>query len=145
MIHATRIVTSFIIHHRDADGMGGQSLLILKRSNKVRSMKSLWAGVSGIIEGKESPLTRARIEILEETGLTDKHIALVRKADPTRVISPQYLNHEWLVYPFLFKTDTLQIKLNYENSEYRWISSKNLRRYNTVPNLERILSLLLDY
>jgi hypothetical protein len=38
-MHSTKIVTSFI---RDND-----KLLILKRSNKVKSMKELWAGISG--------------------------------------------------------------------------------------------------
>ena len=41
-MYSTNIVTSFI---KDDD-----KILILKRSKKVKSMKSLWAGVSGIIE-----------------------------------------------------------------------------------------------
>ena len=39
---STNIVTSFI--------KNDDKILILKRSNKVKSMKCLWAGVSGIIE-----------------------------------------------------------------------------------------------
>ena len=42
---STNIVTSFI---KDDD-----KILILKRSSKVKSMKCLWAGVSGIIEKYE--------------------------------------------------------------------------------------------
>ena len=56
---STRIVTSFI--------KNSNKILILKRSNKVRSMKGLWAGVSGIIENNEKPLDRAKIEIFEES------------------------------------------------------------------------------
>ena len=33
---------------------------------KVKSMKGLWAGISGIIEKNEEPLQRAKIEIFEE-------------------------------------------------------------------------------
>ncbi len=54
-MRSTKIVTSFI--------KNDDKLLILKRSDKVRSMKGLWAGISGIIENNEEPLTRAKIEI----------------------------------------------------------------------------------
>ena len=51
-MYSTNIVTSFII---DDD-----KILILKRSEKVKSMKGLWAGVSGIIEKDDiTPLDRA--------------------------------------------------------------------------------------
>jgi len=56
-MRSTKIVTSFI--------KTDDKLLILKRSNKVKSMKGLWAGVSGIIEKNEEPLKRAKIEINE--------------------------------------------------------------------------------
>ena len=57
-MRSTKIVTSFI--------KDNEKLLILKRSDKVKSMKGLWAGISGIIEKNEEPLKRAKIEILEE-------------------------------------------------------------------------------
>ena len=37
-------------------------------------MKDLWAGISGIIEGNEDPLYRAKKEILEETSITENQI-----------------------------------------------------------------------
>ena len=60
-MRSTKIVTSFI---RDDN-----KLLILKRSNKVKTMKGLWSGISGIIENDELPLKRAKIEIFEEAGI----------------------------------------------------------------------------
>ena len=53
--------------------------LILKRSDKVRTMKDLWAGISGIIEGNEDPLYRAKKEILEETSITENQITLLEQ------------------------------------------------------------------
>ena len=59
-LNYTNIVTSFL--------KNDDQILILKRSNKVKSMKNLWAGISGIIEKDDlSPLSRAEIEIFEET------------------------------------------------------------------------------
>ena len=36
-----------------------------------------------------------------------------------------------------------EIKLNWENSEYRWIMINDLKNYETVPNLYKILINLL--
>ena len=86
-MRSTKIVTSFL---RNND-----KVLILKRSDKVKTMKGLWAGVSGIIENNELPLKRAKIEIFEELGITEDHINLVKIGKEMRVNSPQYVNHEW--------------------------------------------------
>jgi len=134
-MQSTRIVTSFIIDN--------QKLLILKRSNKVKTMKELWAGISGIIEKNETPLSRAKIEIFEETGILEDKIRLIKAAKELTVNSPQYENHEWKIFPFLFEADKPEVKLNWENSEYLWIGIDELKNYSTVPNLEKVLQNLL--
>lgn len=131
----TRIVTAFI---RDGD-----RFLILRRSSRVKTMKGMWAAVSGIIEGDEEPLHRAKTEIREELGIAADRIALVRAARRMAVTSPQYSNHEWVIFPFLFSADSPRIRLNWENSEYRWVSADQIAGYRTVPNLERVLRSLL--
>ena len=134
-MHSTKIVTSFI---RDND-----KLLILKRSNKVKTMKELWAGISGIIENNEAPLKRAKIEIFEEAGIIEEKIKLIKAAEEMRVNSPQYKNHEWEIFPFLFEAKNPTIKLNWENSDFRWIHVEELENYETVPSLQKVLFNLL--
>ncbi|MBA4718134.1 MAG: NUDIX domain-containing protein [Nitrosopumilus sp.] len=132
---STKIVTSFI---RD-----NEKLLILKRSDKVKSMKGLWAGISGIIEKNEEPLKRAKIEIFEEVGITEDMITLVRSSEEMRINSPQYENHEWEIFPFLFEAKNSAIKLNWENSDFKWINVEELENYETVPSLQKVLFNLL--
>ena len=134
-MRSTRIVTSFI--------KNSNKILILKRSNKVRTMKGLWSGVSGIIENNEVPIDRARIEIFEEVGIKSEQISLVKNIEKIKISSPQYENHEWIVFSFLFETEKTEIKLNWENPEYRWIMINDLKNYETVPNLYKILINLL--
>jgi len=134
-MRSTKIVTSFI---RD-----NEKLLILKRSDKVKSMKGLWAGISGIIEKNEDPLKRAKIEIFEEVGITEDMITLVRSSEEMRINSPQYENHEWEIFPFLFEAKNPTIKLNWENSEFKWINVEELENYETVPSLQKVLFNLL--
>ena len=131
----TNIVTSFI--------KNDDKILILKRSDKVKSMKCLWAGVSGIIENNETPLTRAKIEVFEEAGIHEEQIELLKAIQQIKISSPQYKNHEWNIFPFLFKAKNPEIKLNWENSEFRWIEPNEIKNYETVPELEKILFSLL--
>jgi 8-oxo-dGTP pyrophosphatase MutT (NUDIX family) len=86
-MRATKIVTCFITNEN--------KILLLRRSDKVKSMKGLWAGVSGIIEKDEQPLARAKREIFEEIGLHEAQIKLLKSEKEMRIISPQYKNHEW--------------------------------------------------
>ena len=134
-MRSTRIVTSFIKYN--------DQILILKRSEKVRSMKGLWSGVSGIIENNENPIDRAKIEIFEEVGIKEKEIKLVKKLEKMKISSQQYKNHEWEIFPFLFETKNGNVTLNWENSEFKWILPKELKNYQTVPSLEKILLNLL--
>ena len=134
-MRSTRIVTSFIKYN--------DQILILKRSEKVRSMKGLWSGVSGIIENNENPIDRAKIEIFEEIGIREKEIRLLKKLEKMKISSQQYKNHEWEIFPFLFETKNRNIELNWENSEFKWILPKELKNYQTVPSLEKILLNLL--
>ena len=131
----TNIVTSFI--------KNDDKILILKRSDKVKSMKCLWAGISGIIENNETPLTRAKIEIFEEAGIREEQIELLKAVQQIKISAPQYKNHEWNIFPFLFKAKNPEIKLNWENSEFEWIEPNEIKNYKTVPDLEKILLSLL--
>ena len=135
-IYSTNIVTSFI--------KNDDKILILKRSDKVKSMKCLWAGISGIIEKDDmSPLARAKIEIFEETGIREEEIELLKEVKQMKILSQQYKNHEWNIFPFLFNAKNPKIKLNWENSEFKWIEPNEIKNYETVPELEKILFSLL--
>ena len=134
-MRSTRIVTSFVTNQK--------KILIVKRSERVRSMKGLWGAVSGIIEGNELPLDRAKIEIFEEVGIKSESIELLKAGKDIMVSSPQYPNHEWHISPFLFKTNIVNITLNWENSSYRWINPNEINQYSTVPNLDEVLLHLL--
>ena len=135
-MYSTNIVTSFI--------KNDDKVLILKRSNKVKSMKCLWAGVSGIIEKDDAtPLDRAKTEIFEETGINEKEIELLKSIEQIKIESAQYRNHKWNIFPFLFKAKNPKIKLNWENSDYNWIKPDEIKNYETVPELEKILFSLL--
>ena len=133
-MHRTKIVTSFL--------KNSEEILLLKRSQEVKSMKNLWAGISGIIEGNEKPVKRAQIEIYEEVGIEESDITLVKEGIRILIDSPQYPNHQWEVYPFLFSCTRRKVKLNWENSDSKWINICELNNFTTVPSLDKVLARL---
>ena len=111
-------------------------ILLLRRSAHMRSMPGLWAAVSGVVEGTEDIMHRARTEIHEETGICD-----VR---PLISCMPVAIPHQDIVvYPFLFATCDTTVRLNPENDTYAWIRPADIIRYDTVPHLDEMLGCLL--
>lgn len=98
-------------------------------------MRGKWAGVSGYIEGDEDPLDRAFKEISEELGLERGQLRLIKGGTPIEVPDPGG-NMLWVVHPFLFQSETDQIKLDWEHDAYRWIPPLEIDSYEVVPHLK---------
>jgi len=128
------IITVFLEHDK--------KILILKRSQKVKTMKTKWAGISGYIEHEE-PVKRALKEIAEETGLKNQNVTLLRIGKPLEAVESDKPEITWIVHPFLFSSSTDQIRIDWEHDEYRWIDPKEIENYETVPRLEDALDSLL--
>ncbi len=124
------VVTAFLEH----DG----KILILKRSDKVRTMKGKWAGISGYIEENETALKRALKEIEEEVGLKKEDVKLVRAGEPLQVPDKER-DILWIVYSHLFKTSNINVKLDWEHDEYKWIDPADIANYDTVLMLRETL------
>ena len=124
------VVTVFLEHDK--------KILILKRSQKVKTMKTKWAGISGYIE-QEEPVMRALKEIEEETGLNNNNVRLINIGEPLEAIQANNPEITWIVHPYLFSSNTDQIRIDWEHDEYRWINPKEIKNYETVPRLRDAL------
>lgn len=120
-------------------------LLILKRSNAVRTYKGLWGGVAGYIEENEEPYETAIKEIREEVGLEKDKISLIKQLDPIEFTdSYDGKVYDWKIFSFLFKIEKKsKIIIDWEHLEYRWIRPIEIEKYDTVPYLKEIVSMLL--
>lgn len=129
---AKHVVTCFLSYN--------DRILILKRSDKVRTHKHKWAGVSGYIEPGETDEVTALKEIQEETGINAEALELIRKGDPIHV---QDGPDVWVVHPFLYKTKTDKVTIDWEHTEYRWIAPQELKDYDFVVFLDHTLGAVL--
>ena len=129
---STHVVTCFLNYN--------DRILILKRSSRVRTHKNKWAGVSGYIEPGETADETALKEIREETGLGADEVELVRQGEPLHV---QDGAHTWVVHPFLFRSSTDKIAIDWEHTEFRWIKPEELGDFDFVVFLDQALKAVL--
>jgi len=122
-----------------------EKILILKRSNKVRTYKNMWGGVAGYIEENEEPYETAVKEIKEEVGLENEDFELLKQLDPVCFTDFYEGNrYDWKIFSFLFKIkEKSKIKIDWEHSEYRWITPSQIKKFDTVPHFKEIVSKLL--
>ncbi|MBI2650333.1 NUDIX hydrolase [Candidatus Woesearchaeota archaeon] len=113
-------------------------VLILKKSPKDYTYPNKWSFCSGYVKEFESAEDSVLREIKEETGL-DAKIAkkgkLFQKNDKNN-------GKSWVIMPFLCEVKSRNIKLDHENAEFRWVSHKDIKKYPTVPGLEKDLKVL---
>jgi len=122
-----KVITAFLVKD--------DKILLVKRSPEVGTYSGRWSAISGYLE--KSPLQQAKTELREETGLSNEDFKLVKKGDFLK-IKDRSKKRNWIVYPFRFKlVNEKPIKLNRENTEYRWVKPGKIRELKTVPNLEK--------
>jgi 8-oxo-dGTP diphosphatase len=129
------VVTVFLTH--------GSKILVLKRSDKVRTYRGHWAGVSGYLES-EDPLDQAHTEMAEEVGLGPEEVTLLRAGKPLEIVD-RTQDRPWRVYPFLFAVhEPAKIRLDWENKEMRWILPEEIVQLQTVPGLKEALERVIE-
>lgn len=113
-------------------------VLILKKSPTDYNFPSHWSFCSGYIKEFEAAEDTALREIKEETGLKAK---ILKKG---KIFLQKYpaKGKEFYVMPFLCEVSSNKVKLDHENTEYRWIAYKDIGRYKTVPGLRKDLKVL---
>jgi hypothetical protein len=128
------VVTVFLTHQ--------EKVLVLKRSTKVGTYQGHWAGVSGYVEN-DDPLIQAYTEMSEEVGLSRQDVVLVETGTSLEVMD-ETLDLVWRVHPFLFAVDNPdKIRLDWENTEMRWLDPHELAGLKTVPGLRQALERVL--
>jgi uncharacterized protein len=130
-VHERRVV-SVVLRNRGR-------ILLVRRSESVGTFRGRWSAVSGYIEGREDPKTRAIREVREETGL--RGIRFRSTAPPIHARDGATM---FVVHPFLFEAPTRRVRLDWENVEHRWIRPGEIDRYETVPRLPDVLAAVLQ-
>jgi len=115
-------------------------VLLLRRSNKVSNYRGKWNFLSGFVDDEKPIINKVREEVKEEIGIDidqDSDIKIKKiwkKHDPS-------IKKTWIVIPVLIElNENPKIRLDWENSEYKWINPSDIRNYDRVFGLEEDLS-----
>lgn len=112
-------------------------VLLLKRALTHTSNPGKWCFVTGYVEDDETPQEAAVRELEEELGL---------KAIPVRAGHIVVVHTDWggtlHVYPFLFHVDNVEVHLEREHVDYRWIEPHEIYGYDFVQQLDEDLKAL---
>lgn len=127
----THVVTCFLLR-TDAEG---ERVLLVRRSNRVRTYRGAWAAISGYLEAGVTPLDQAYTELREEASLGRDDVALVRQGEPLPVTDVE-AGLNWVVHPFLFQLLAVDnVATDWEAADSRWIPPAEISRLPTVPKL----------
>ncbi len=113
-------------------------VLILKKGEDDYNYPNMWSFCSGYVKEFEAAEDTVVREIKEETGLK----ARILKRGKLFVKEDKKKGKTWAIMPFLCEAKSRKVRLDHENSEYRWIEYRDIIKYPTVPGLEKDLKVL---
>lgn len=134
---STAVVTCFVMRQsRDRF----DEVLLVRRSDRVRTYRGHWAAISGYLEAGATPLEQAREELREELGLDDEGVILIRAGEPL-AFTDDAIGVIWTVHPFLFRLrEGSEIRTDWEASASRWMTPAEMEALPTVPMLREALA-----
>jgi len=117
--------------------LNGSDVLLMKRAPHKRVFPNQYNGVGGHIERDEDPLTSAKREILEETGLavSDLQLRAVYNVDAKASTGI-------VLFVFIAKSDSREVTAN-EEGTLHWIPQNEVAQYDLVEDLPIILPRVL--
>tara|TARA_Y100000310_G_scaffold331192_1_gene404321 strand:- start:702 stop:1310 length:609 start_codon:yes stop_codon:yes gene_type:complete len=136
-VRKTPVVTIFIKFESE--------ILLLQRSEKVAHYRGKWNTVAGHLDEVKTVWEKAAEELSEEVGITSSHIASVKMGVPFKYVD-ESIDKEWFIHPVLVELkDKPAIVLDWEHTQFVWITPGELSGYDIVPKvdvgLDHVLSL----
>ena len=110
-------------------------ILILKRSDKVWTYKGKWNSVAGYMDEFKPLRQKALEELNEELGISKEQISNLKLGKPFEFFDEK-IKKKWIVHPVLSELKQKpEIKLDFEHTDFKWISPEEIKNYDVVPNL----------
>jgi 8-oxo-dGTP diphosphatase len=136
----TEVVTCFLMRRVPEGPEGFDQVLLVQRSERVRTYRGHWAAISGYLERGATPLQQAREELREEVGLEEDDAILVRAGEPL-TFTDETVGISWTVHPFLFQLrEGGEIHTDWEAQTSRWMTPMEIDTIATVPMLREALA-----
>ncbi|RLI72296.1 hypothetical protein DRO97_09015 [Archaeoglobales archaeon] len=114
-------------------------ILLLKRSDKVRTYKGKWNTVAGYLDELKSIKEKVLEELREEVGIMEDVVSSIKFGKSYKFVDEE-INKTWIVFPVLVELkEKVEVKLDWEHTEFKWIKKEELGNFDIVPNLDKSL------
>ncbi len=115
-------------------------ILILKRSDKVRAYQGLWNSIGGYLDEPVALEEKVLEELREELGIMPDLVLEIKKGKPYE-FNDKNIQKIWIIFPVLIELKIKPVvKLDWEHTDFKWINQTDLKNFEIVPGLEKILS-----
>jgi len=115
--------------------------LVLRRSPLKRWAAGVVHPVGGKIDLNEDPLTAAKREALEETGVAVKNLkleAVILEVEPVKAEPGN-----WIIFHFSGEYDSGEV-LNTEEGELVWLTADEIKQEKLFPSVRAIVDKIFD-
>lgn len=131
----TAIVANIVVKYKD-------KILLLKRSNKVLAYKNKWNSIGAYLDELKPLEQKAKEEIWEELRIPESLINQI-KTGKSFQFTDSDVGVTWIIYPVLaILREKPRVRLNWEHTEYVWVTLDEISRFDTVPGLSYVLKTL---
>lgn len=121
-------ITAAIVHK--------QKVLLVKRVNlPIISNPGIWTFVQGGRKKGEEHIETAYREIKEEVDLNKVELNPVLEDKEVLMFDAVRQNRMWKNSFFVFNTENPKVKINYENTKYRWAELSELEEEQEYTNI----------
>lgn len=118
-------------------------ILLLKRSDKVRTYKLKWNTIAGYLDEIKPIKEKVLEELREEIGIKEENISSILFGKSYE-LKDKEINKTWIVHPVLVELkNKIEIKLDWEHTEYKWVHPDEIKNFNIVTGLEETLEKIL--
>jgi len=125
-------VVSIFVTYKD-------DILLLKRSDKVRTYQGKWNTVAGYLDEIKPIKEKVLEELQEELKITESDIENIHFGEFYELHDPQ-INKTWFVQPVLvIVKEKPEIEIDWEHVEFKWIKKEEISNFDIVPGIEKSL------
>lgn len=116
----------------------GDKTLIVQRSKNLHFYPGYWNGVSGFLDDGRSLEKKVADELKEELRIPKNKIKQIKLGGIFDQEEPKY-GKTWIVHPVLVEVKTDKIKLDWEASNYKWLTFREAKKLKLVPGFDEVL------
>lgn len=120
-----------------------EKFLLVKRSPKVMAYQNLWSCLAGYIDDNKTEEEKVRWEIVEELGLQAEDVKRAEHVE-TYLFIDEDLNQEWTRSVWFVEVSDPNIKLDWDHSEYVWVSPEEIKNFEVTPGLAEDLKKIIE-